>query len=584
MESNVSTTSRSKTFELFNHLLEDPTKLKEIENENTSDPRKPQDVKESYYQQQKLVCESNDGERIYFYVWTLFVIWHDDSINFWMNALDVIRGLGYQNERVQESISSYLSGEDRIVTWESIRDFLFTPTLVRGPSVQERGVINANNNVSRTVFLTEEGLYEVYQFAPKCKPFRRTVANLLKFIRKSLGSSVLSITDKQLKAIVANEVESERERLQAEKREEIDALQTEFKKRTADLKTKYDEESKNHQEKINELTAERDALRVESENLRAKNVAAGEELRRTRAETLNARASLESTRREYKDIIERINLARTILQNPVNFFPLGGRLRFGQEDSFCILWIGKINLSTDNDDEITDQRDLYLMLCRQRRSLPDELRQFYQDPENYGMIGYVRGTELDKEHLDHYRADRFSFQSYPCYDRVFNEAQHKRYLCAASNSVGFKSSLICKSEQTDQEHPQHLLELNSAECDVMAGRKKIRKCARSSVFETLSENERANIERMRGKNLENYDCEECKQENNSIRASIAAVTDNIPLAHRTPLRRVYVKDKVTTLAYNCDKKMEVEEVLSAIEKNYNAYRGNVMEPYVNQFI
>jgi hypothetical protein len=81
---------------------------------------------------------------------------------------------------------------------------------------------------------------------------------------------------------------------------------------------------------------------------------------------------------------------------------------------------------------------------------------------------------------------------------------------------------------------------------------------------------------MWGKNFENYNCEECKQENNSIRASITAVTDNIPLVHRT-------KDKVTTLAYNCDKKMEVDEVLSAIEKNYNAYRDNVMEPYVNQF-
>jgi prophage antirepressor-like protein len=526
----------------LNQMIEDPEKLARITDGTilAKQDREPGDVRTSYYRQQKFLCENAAGEQSVFLVWTLFVLWKDNALDCWMNAIDVVRGLGYANHRVSE-LRSFLSHEDRIVPWSDIERYMFSAEAPDQPF--ERGYIEASENLRRTPFLTEEGLYEVYQFSPKCRPFRRTVANLLRYLRQSFGS---------VTAIVGTHADSERQRYEAEKREELDKLRNEYEERVNQLN-----------ENLRRLTDEKNATE--------------EELRCTRAQHLDAQTSLEATRREHKALLELARRTRLVLQNPINFFPLSGRLKFGQEDSFCIVWVGRVDVTNQYPPTAPhrQERDLYVILCRQRRSLPDQLKALYGAPARYRQLEKLvnKGTVvLGTDHLEQYRNDRFSFLVYPCYDAAFNAPQHRRFVCSASNSIGFKSALMCSGRKSDT-HVTHAFQLSNREYDIVRGTHAKRRCSRS--MELLSARERADIVALRGgEDLRTYNCEECEETNRTVQESVAVIRDNVRPNHRVPLRPLFVDDlRSSLLAYNCEPSITPEDLMLAIEDNYNVFCG-----------
>lgn len=188
-------------------------------------------VKYSCYRRQKLYCQDERGAVSFYYPWTLFVVWLDDTVDYWFRAQDVSEGIGFKKTNNIQDMKKYLSGDDVLVQWDTISRLLYTsptttthskfegkgkmvcpvydntscPVTNRDVTLKSRGFYDSHNNNGRTHFLTEEGLYQVYQFAPKCKLFRRAVAKLLRTIRQMVGNTV-ELTRDQLERLVEERV------------------------------------------------------------------------------------------------------------------------------------------------------------------------------------------------------------------------------------------------------------------------------------------------------------------------------------------------------------------------------------------
>jgi hypothetical protein len=71
-----------------------------------------------------LKCQNDNGTSVFFFVWTLFVQWQDDTIDCWFRAKDVANGLGYKQADAASRIAKFLSDDSRIIEWGFIEQFL----------------------------------------------------------------------------------------------------------------------------------------------------------------------------------------------------------------------------------------------------------------------------------------------------------------------------------------------------------------------------------------------------------------------------------------------------------------------------
>lgn len=221
----------------------------------------PERVKYSCYQQQQLYCQGDNGKTELFYAWTLFVLWDDDTTDYWFKARDVSEGIGYKSENLRE-LKNTLSGNDELILWEELSRLLYTPTKVNNIGTEEkgaydtsRGITNSQSNVSRTPFLTENGLYVVYQIAPKCKLFRVAVAKLLHLIRQNYKRTY-EFTAEQLEQLVGEKVAAklsltDRERSEYDQKiAELNEKLNRVKNELGNKETQYAEQIANLNEKV----------------------------------------------------------------------------------------------------------------------------------------------------------------------------------------------------------------------------------------------------------------------------------------------------------------------------------------------
>jgi hypothetical protein len=122
---------------ILNDTLLNEKRLLEIvassssENEGENRQKKTAaDVKFPYYEKLMFYRGKNEDDGIpqFFQAWTLIVVWNDDTMDCWVNALDVARGLGYTTGHIMNNISSFLSGDDRLVRWDTISKFIYNNT------------------------------------------------------------------------------------------------------------------------------------------------------------------------------------------------------------------------------------------------------------------------------------------------------------------------------------------------------------------------------------------------------------------------------------------------------------------------
>jgi hypothetical protein len=144
---------------LFSSIAEQPKENK---------VRKREDVKRACYRQQPLKCQNDNGTSVFFFVWTLFVQWQDDTIDCWFRAKDVANGLGYKQADAASRIAKFLSDDNRIIEWGFIEQFLW-----RAPDSEQKlrtpEYLQAKQLNIRSQFLTTLGLRDVFLHCPKCK-------------------------------------------------------------------------------------------------------------------------------------------------------------------------------------------------------------------------------------------------------------------------------------------------------------------------------------------------------------------------------------------------------------------------------
>lgn len=222
-------------------------------------------VKYSCYLKPKLYCQGENGTISFFNVWTLFVIWIDDTVDYWFKAEDVNNGIGFQQENAIFHTTTYTSEEESIILWQDISKLLYAScvnfsnleqTKLNNNSEEEndeRGISDSRHNVERTPFLTEKGLYKVYQFAPECKLFSRSIVEYLKFIRQQVvGNQMVESNEYEFDSVVGEETVVKRcltDNERAEYDDQIAALndkltkmQNEYERREHHMKSRLNED------------------------------------------------------------------------------------------------------------------------------------------------------------------------------------------------------------------------------------------------------------------------------------------------------------------------------------------------------
>jgi prophage antirepressor-like protein len=428
--------------------------------------RSTDDVKESRYVQQEFFRTDEKGGTTFFQVWTLFVVWKDHTMDCWMNAMDVVRGLGYQRDSV-DVIRKHLSADDLVVKWEDIAMYVDRGATARQLQ-EEKGQFSYPLN--RAPFLTEEGLYEVYQFSPKCKSFRRTVANMLKYFRQKISGGLAFVSGGAAATtrLISDEAESDRQKLVAEHRDQLETLRAELNERAAKL-----------EENVRRLSEEKEALRNENADLHRRANDLSEKVERlerdysdnctryqallfdkTRLEEcvrdLNAKetqlrsavsslnAEMDQKRRDLQMLCETFSEVAKVYCNPRNVSLVDGLCPIAKEPCIFFTHFGKLLVEDD-------YRDGFCILRRQRGGLARV--NMFAGPNNeinasYPMMAILTNLcqpprmVLDKIELP--IRYQHSYFLEPDRDHLLNE--HERFfLLNTSNAVSFVNMLIDQS-------------------------------------------------------------------------------------------------------------------------------------------
>jgi hypothetical protein len=110
---DTSAPSFNEFLDFFNGVtFNDENTLSEICAKEEDEPLPdPKDVKAAMYKPQKYY-RRDDAGRVSFYVaWTLFVVWTDGTMRCWMKASDILRGIGYEDDKVKRTLQTFISDE-----------------------------------------------------------------------------------------------------------------------------------------------------------------------------------------------------------------------------------------------------------------------------------------------------------------------------------------------------------------------------------------------------------------------------------------------------------------------------------------
>jgi prophage antirepressor-like protein len=584
--------------EVFSNVLSQVGEiaLESIVEDQPSNKRSQDEVKYSFYRRQRLSCqEKHDESPTSFYVWTLFVQWNDGSLDCWFRATDIADGIGYTARRGVQQLKEYIS-DGAMVPWETISVFMFAPHQLAEKRRLGGGLQEASKNNSNVQFLTEEGLYEVYQFAPKCKIFRKKVAKLIGTLRQKLfGREIchgVPSTGEQRKvdlaALTENARVAEKDRELAKLSEQLQRARAE-KNRTekhlrAQIATKQ-RTARRLRSNINDLNRTSRKLQIE---LKQQRLMLRKEMRLSRVQAERNRKLKECEKRtkaqcqeaenQLKLTTKRLDSIRA-LANERNYMSLDGSLKFGQQTCLCLVYVGTLLMQHDFGD--IEERHVFLILRRQRRGLVKELRRFYADPLNYNRalqrlaalmnddgdgVGQENGertfsTFLFNTKLSGYKHHDFSLLVFPHCDQLFNQRQHQRFIGSAVNAFSFASALLCDGS-VRKPHRSHESRLDRLWSMVMEGR--TRTCCTDAVLKRLSIEEKRELANMyldmmrtelsteevtkRISELENEEdemrvlmspCEICRY---SYKRSMAHIMNVLPVNARQPLRALFRND------------------------------------------
>jgi hypothetical protein len=419
---------------VINDTLLDEKQLIEIvsSSEGRKRERTAEDVKLPYYENLMFYRGKNDeGIPQFFQAWTLIVVWNDDTMDCWVNALDVAKGLGYTSDNLSKNIYTFISGSDRFVNWNDISKLYFAPMMnqdvtsdveVRSPCWWGEkgyacGLEHAKKNRGNTVFLTEEGLYEVYQFSPKCKSFRRSVANILKHLRQKLRRNqeddvAISVKDavekeRQRLAAITDAANAEKDREIAELRDTLTRTKQEYNEQMDKLKKDHEQtiQRMRHQVEaktmeITDLYQHRSLLEDELKTLRDEVAERTAELHRVSEELNRAKEQRDAIRVEADQLFETAAKKRTQLEqfhrafravrkvyaNPRNVSLVDGTFAIAKEPCVFFTYFGKVLVPETPNSKKGEWRDGFCVLRRQRRGLASEAKYMFNayDAENGG--------------------------------------------------------------------------------------------------------------------------------------------------------------------------------------------------------
>lgn len=476
----------------FNDVLENSTITTNIKPVN--------EVKHSCYKRQKFMCEDADRNVSNFYAWTLFVIWNDDTMDCWFKAKDVANGIGYHHENAAYRLKTFLSDNDRMIEWHKISGLLFTPTIQKGNISDEwgdcyenRGIKEASTNLQRNAFLTEEGLYEIYQFSPKCTKFRRAVANLLRSVRQSINAPI-TYKGSELKRLMKEAVTKERQQWITEKNEEINALKEEFDRTSlkalttsaiaekdhevAELRQNLEQVRVDYAKRVNDLeheitvkTSQIDHLQQILENstntvseLETLIVTNAQDVEKLKETKLRVEEELSEERKKHEQFkcvkrrerqvlvndmkrlrrkgLEYLGQIRTMnnAMNKCNFLYFDASLVHPSERlACCLVYIGQCLALPEET-----WRNCFLCIRGQRQHVRRTLKSLYQcitsetklKSRNLIRMIEMNHLRIDKEHLCNPKRQEYVDTLYDLeHDADFNALEHKRILVDTINSV-----------------------------------------------------------------------------------------------------------------------------------------------------
>lgn len=413
--------------------------------------RDKSEVQAAVYRPQKYYRRNDSGEISFYVAWTLFVAWIDGTTTCWMNARDVLRGVGYDTIHVKDFLEKYITGGDgQFVSWGEICSYIlqFNPHHVLSGTTPRSGGSGweaANAVKTTTLFLTEQGVIELHQQAPKCKAFRNSIANFLMWIRSNLTKNFVFVSRERLEtlekgvaaAALTDAAYAEKDREMAELRDSLSRAKEEartlYEKELERLRVKHDETVKDMSRIIADETRRIDAQKADH----------AREVARMRQERRTIVADLKMLRRkglEYFYQIRKMNSAMNRC-NFLYFDPLTIKPR--ERLVCCLVYVGQCLAVPENV-----WRNCLLCIRGQRKHVQATLRKLYIRKSNsFATVTLTNNKtlnrmiengelKLDEEHL--YDPDRLdalgTLFDLNC-DSRFNAVQHKRILVDTINSV-----------------------------------------------------------------------------------------------------------------------------------------------------
>lgn len=413
--------------------------------------RDKSEVQAAVYRPQKYYRRNDSGEISFYVAWTLFVAWIDGTTTCWMNARDVLRGVGYDTIHVKDFLEKYITGGDgQFVSWGEICSYIlqFNPHRVLSGTAPRSGGSGweaANAVKTTTLFLTEQGVIELHQQAPKCKAFRNSIANFLMWIRSNLTKNFVFVSRERLETLEKGVAAAAlTDATYAEKDREIAELRDSLSRAKEEARTLYEKELERlrvkHDETVKDMSR---ILADETRRIDAQKADHAREVARMRQERRTIVADLKMLRRkglEYFYQIRKMNSAMNRC-NFLYFDPLTIKPR--ERLVCCLVYVGQCLAVPENV-----WRNCLLCIRGQRKHVQATLRKLYiRNSDSLATVTMTNNKtlnrmiengelKLDEEHL--YDPDRLdalgTLFDLNC-DSRFNAVQHKRILVDTINSV-----------------------------------------------------------------------------------------------------------------------------------------------------
>lgn len=233
-----------------------------------------QDVRVAVYKPQKYYRGSKNGNPSFYVANTLFVAWSDGTTSCWVNARDVLRGIGYDTLNVKMMLEKYLERDaNHYAAWVDISKYiLLAHTKETASSDQDDTTVRTvghevANGIRRTsLFLTERGMMELIQRAPKCKEFRNSFVSFIGWIRQRASTTPLIEDERAAYESTITELRDQLNRAHRDRDQTVESMKAEVQRVERERVAAVDQLRQQHEELLLGLKKQHQA---ELDNLRA---------------------------------------------------------------------------------------------------------------------------------------------------------------------------------------------------------------------------------------------------------------------------------------------------------------------------